>query len=128
LQKLILTLNHYANYFTKFAYQQFSCFSYRTVHTDFYIYIYYMYRKMSENGTVVYRYTTEGTSLAAYSNQINCMYHTVSSSVTNHDVGLAHASQPLPLHVSFPQPVTQDVPHQNTIQAYQCCQSDKQST
>ena len=87
-----------------------------------------MYRKMSESGTVVYRYKTEGTSLAAYTNQINCMYHTVSSSVTTHDVGLAHASQPLLLDVSFPQPVTHDVPHQNTVHACQCCQSDKKST
>jgi len=87
-----------------------------------------MYKKMSENGSAVYRYKTEGTSLDAYSNQINCMYHTVSSSVTTHEVGLAHASQPLPVDVSFPQPVTQDVPHQNTIHAHQCCQSDKQST
>ena len=85
-----------------------------------YIYIYNMYRKRSENGIVVYRYKTEGTSLAAYSNHINCMYHIVSSSVTTHDVGLAHASQPLALDVSFPQPLTQDVPHQNTVHACQC--------
>ena len=36
-----------------------------------------MYRKTSEYGTVVYRHKTEGASLAAYSNQINCMYNTV---------------------------------------------------
>ena len=87
-----------------------------------------MYRKMSENGIVAYRHKTEGTSVTAYSNQINCMYHIVSSSVTTHDVGLARALQRLLLDVSFPQPVTQDVPHQHTIHACQCCQSDKQST
>lgn len=87
-----------------------------------------MHKMMSENGPVVYRYKTGGTSLAAYSNQINCMYHTVSSSVTTHDAGLARASQQLLLDVSFPQPVTQDVHHQNTIHAHQCCQSDKQGT
>jgi hypothetical protein len=92
-----------------------------------------MYRKTPENGSVVYRYKTEGTSLAAYSNQINCIYHTVSSSVTTHEAGLARASKPLLLvkpllfDVSFPQPVTHDVPHQNTIHACQCCQSHKQS-
>jgi hypothetical protein len=59
--------------FYNFAYQQCSCVTYRTVYTDFFIFIHYIYSKMLLNGIVVYKYKTEGTSLAAYSNQIHCI-------------------------------------------------------